>query len=287
MKKQLLEADYSYCESVIKKNSKSFYTAFSTLPFPKNRAVYAIYAFCRMADDLVDNEENQKDKSKNITELAQSLEDFFNGDIPRGPVWTCLNDVYSKYEMNNDAFRIQLKGQNLDINFEQPETMRDMLDYSYMVASSVGLMLLPIVAQKNHQKLEETAINLGFAMQITNILRDIGEDYHSYNRIYLPKELMSKYSVTEEMIKQKVITAELISLWEYLAKEAEHYYQLFYEDLFLFDKDCQKQLIIASKVYSEILNVIRKDHYSFLIKKNKVSKKDMLLILNEYRSSVD
>ncbi len=286
MDKKQLNLSYNYCESIIKKNSKSFYLAFSKLPFPKNKAIYALYAFCRQADDSVDSAQNKEEQMKNITDLSKDLELFYYKNKPDGPIWDCLADVFSKYPMYKDAFRLQIKGQKFDIEFEQPDNLNDLITYSYHVASSVGLMMLPIIAQKNHSLLRKEAIDLGIAMQITNILRDIGEDYHVLNRIYLPKDLMNKYNVSEDMIKNKEVTQQFIDLWEYLAKTAEMYYEQFYKKIQLFDQDSQYQLLVASRLYAQILTVVRSNNYNCLHKKNKVPKIQMREIAIESKNLI-
>lgn len=279
MAKKNLQASYDRCEAIIKEHSKSFYLAFSQLPKPKNKAVYALYAFCRMADDLVDNASTAAERARNIEQFSTELELFFEGQYSDNPIWVCLADVFARYPMSQEAFRLQIQGQKLDIEFSQPETLDDLLTYSYHVASSVGLMMLPIIAQENYRHLEKEAINLGIAMQITNILRDVGEDYQTLNRIYLPRELMNKFNVTEDMIRNKETTDAFIDLWEHLAQIAEGYYDSFQQQITLFDPDCQTQLTIAAKVYAQLLTVIRENQYSCLSKRNMVSKRTMAKIV--------
>lgn len=232
-----------------------------------------------MADDLVDNARTAAEREQNIGQFSAELELFFQGQHSDNPIWICLADVFKMYPMSQEAFRLQIKGQELDIEFSQPETLDDLLNYSYHVASSVGLMMLPIIAGENYRDLEQEAIDLGFAMQLTNILRDVGEDYQTLNRIYLPKDLMTKFNVTEGMLKNKEATEAFITLWEYLANIAEGYYESFHQKISLFDPECQTQLTIAAKVYAQLLTAIREDQYSCLSKRNVVSKRTMYQIV--------
>lgn len=281
-----LEQHYDYCERIIKENSKSFYTAFSKLPEAKAKVVYALYAFCRYADDIVDSNDSHIIREAALQQLSTEFEDFLYGKTPQSSMWICMEDVFKRYPMDADAFRLQIKGQYFDLNFKQPKSLDELETYSYHVAASVGFMMLPIIATKNYSHLHEAASDLGIAMQITNILRDIGEDYQTHKRIYLPEDLMRKYQIDDKMIADHMITAHFISLWEVLAHAAEEKYDRFFERIHDFDEDSRFQIIVAAKVYREILNEIRANNYNFLLKRNFVSKQKMLRIVLETKESV-
>jgi len=143
-----LRADYKYCENVIKKYSKSFYYAFSQLPDEKAKAVYAVYAFCREADDVVDETQEQTKKQQKLQQLEEELNQFAKGNTPDDPKWRALRDVFQRFEMEVEPFYLQITGQKSDIRFQQPQSIEDLYEYSYHVAGSVGLMLLPILCSK-------------------------------------------------------------------------------------------------------------------------------------------
>ena len=267
----MLLQDYKYCENIIKTNSKSFYAAFSTLPKQKRNAVYAVYAFCRTADDSVDILDS-KDK---LMSLENALKEMVSGITPDTPIFRALADTFNSYDMDTKPFYDMIKGQLTDFEFVQPETLEDLKSYSYYVAGAVGLMLLPIIATEHHEKLNTAAKSLGEAMQFTNILRDIGEDYDS-NRMYMPVDLLNKYPNALEAIETKVVNSDFIECWEYLAQLAEKNYNTFFENLYLFDLDSQKSVARSALYYSEILNVIRKNNYNCLNKRQYVSSFDML-----------
>ncbi|GCF94211.1 dehydrosqualene synthase [Enterococcus florum] len=260
------QADFDYCEQIIIQHSKSFYAAFSRLPKEKAMSVYAIYAFCRQADDIIDVE---KDPVK-LARLKQRLLDFQQGTYPDEPMWRALMVVFKHYPMAIEAFFDMLEGQARDADFHQPETQAELEEYSYYVAGSVGLMLLPILSA-NWQKIREEAKLLGEAMQLTNILRDVGED-EAAGRIYLPKEQMNRWHVTAEDLKQQRITSRFIELWEYEAERAEKSYQKSLTMMPLIDEDCRAPLLAAAYFYREILQVIRENGYQVFTKRQAVSK---------------
>ena len=278
---EIYQADFTYCEAVIKQHSKSFYTAFSQLPKRKAQSVYAIYAFCRQADDLIDLEGN----IEGLDQLEQQLTDFEAGKVPNTPIWRALAVVFATFPMDLAPFYDMLNGQRKDISFTQPKDMKALEDYCYYVAGSVGLMLLPLLTDQA-TKIAEPAKKLGEAMQLTNILRDIGEDYQM-GRVYLPKEEMEKFQVTEETLENKATTPAFIALWESLAAQAEERYKQSFEMLPLIHKDCQLALTAAAFIYREQLEAIRKNHYQVFTRKNKISHFRKLQLLREVTSYLE
>lgn len=266
-----LAKDYKYCENIIKKNSKSFYTAFSILPKAKRNAIYAIYGFCRYADDSIDL---LKSLDK-LLELESSLNRFSQGYTPDTPIFRALEDTFEKFDVETEPFYHMIKGQKMDFDFTQPKSMEEFKEYCYYVAGSVGLMLLPIIARENKNQLKDVALELGQAMQITNILRDVGEDYRE-GRIYIPVDLMEEFPRAIDAIQASVVNDDFISAWERLASMAEKNYGNFFAKLDLFDKDSQKAVANSALFYGEILNVVRKKGYNCLTERQYVSSFDAL-----------
>ncbi|WP_430786569.1 phytoene/squalene synthase family protein [Virgibacillus flavescens] len=266
-----LAKDYQYCEEIIKQHSKSFYTAFSRLPKEKATAVFAIYAFCRLADDCVDKGGTKKDKMEALDLLETELQTFENGHYIDQPLWRALRDVFNRYEMNIQPFYDQLTGQRMDVKFVIPETLEHVEEYSYYVAGSVGRILLPILASETNHDLTQVGIDLGVAMQITNILRDIGEDYRYNDRIYLPLSEMAAESYTEIDLLNQTINPAFIRIWEKMALRAEDLYESFEEHVSCFDKDSQLAVLLSSRIYRGILNAVRQNKYNCFSKRNYVS----------------
>lgn len=269
-KKQSLKKDYDFCEAIIKKHSKSFYYAFSRLPKVKARAVFAIYAFCRIADDSVDTETSEEKQVERLAILESELEAFQKGLIIDHPIWRALRDVFDRYSISFQPFFDQLKGQKMDIHYSIPETIEDLEAYSYFVAGSVGLMLLPILASETSHDLTASAVSLGIAMQLTNILRDVGEDYKEKGRIYLPSSEMTAAAYTGKKLDEKIINDSFISIWEKLAVRAEVRYEQFQESILHFDKDSRFPVLLSANIYRNILNTVRQNDYDCFTRKNVV-----------------
>lgn len=266
-----LKEDYKYCEKVIKENSKSFYAAFSILPKVKRNAVYAIYAFCRFADDSIDVL-GSLDK---LIELEENLDQFVAGQTPDTPVFRALEDTFKRFDLDSEPFYHMIEGQKTDFVFTQPKNMEEFKKYCYYVAGTVGLMLLPVIATENRKLLQDVAIQLGEAMQITNILRDIGEDFQT-GRIYLPLDLLSKYPEAIKSIQTNKVNEDFIKVWETLAEIAENNYESFFDQVYLFDQDSQKAVANSALFYGEILNVVRNNQYNCLTERQYVSSFDAL-----------
>ncbi|TGG88888.1 phytoene/squalene synthase family protein [Geotoga petraea] len=273
-----LKNDYRYCESIIKENSKTFYKAFSLLGKEKSNAIYAVYAYCRATDDSIDIHHS----SEKLKILEKKLNDFEKGNTPDEPLWRALSDIFENYKMDIKPFYEMIEGQKMDIGFSQPEDQKDLLSYCYYVAGTVGKMLLPIIASEKHEEIDVGKIKLGEAMQITNILRDIGEDFEN-GRIYIPKNIMEKYNYSKNDLKNKVINDNFIKMWEYEAEQAQKMYDDFYNFIDYFDKDSKKSVLASAKLYNAILDAVRKNGYNCLTERNYINNIEKMKIISKIK----
>lgn len=279
MKINQLKDDLDYCERLIQENSSSFYRAFRTLEGEKAQAVFAIYAFCRLADDAIDEEKNPEI----VRTMQRQLQAFAAGQVPDEPMWRALAWAFKRFNLDLSPFEDMLRGQLKDVDFKQAEMLANLLDYCYLVAGSVGLMLNPILSGDQSGQLEDASIELGEAMQLTNILRDIGIDY-KMKRIYLPRQLMEAYQVAEKDLVGPKASANLIKLWEALATEAEQRYDHVETKLPLYDQDARLPLLLSIRYYKGILVECRESGYQMLARRIYVSdykKAKMLLTIKQ------
>ncbi|REB07813.1 phytoene/squalene synthase family protein [Sporosarcina sp. BI001-red] len=274
-----VQDDFAYCEQIIKRHSKSFYYAFSRLPEEKAQAVYAIYAFCRTADDSVDENREGIAQLIALDNLTDELNRFTRRQEIDHPLWRALRVVFNTYDMDLEPFYDQIKGQRMDISFSTPQTLDDVETYSYYVAGSVGRMLLPIIASDSTRDCTDAAVSLGVAMQLTNILRDIGEDYREKGRIYLPADELQRVGYHADQLASAQITDSFIQVWELLANRAEHLYEEFLGLISEFDKDSQFAVLASAQVYRGILTSVRQNNYDCFARKNFVTKREMIRIL--------
>lgn len=276
-----LKDDYKHCQSVIKKYSKSFYYAFSNLPEKDAQAVYAVYAYCRLADDAVDEAEDRAAALENLNKLRRQLDEFCNGVVPDEPMWRALNDVRNRYELDISMLYTQLEGQETDLHFSQPPNMKELREYSKKVAGSVGRLLLPILSDDCSKHMQEKAEQLGIAMQITNILRDVGEDIEMHQRVYIPESVLDQYDHSVEALENSTVNQDFIDAWEYLAGEAEMIYDDFRAEIINYKREARLPLLVSLSVYREILNEVRKNGYNCLKKRNAVPMARKLEIKSE------
>ncbi len=277
-----LNEAYSFCQSVINRHSSTFSAAFSTLPFDDRRAVWAVYAFCRCVDDIVD------EGTQSIQERLKLLDDFawnfqhFQGEnlSSKSPLWLALADVFSRYGMIQQPFEDMIKGQRDDLLFKQPVTMDELESYCYDVAGTVGLMLLPILHPRYTPSMKKYVVSLGIAMQLTNILRDVSED-EKRDRIYIPTDCMEQYKVSREDIHHGIYTEGWYSLAAKIAERAESLYQEAIEIAGFFPPESQRSLLAATHLYRAILQKIISSHYEVFFVRHYVDRATRHLILNQ------
>lgn len=176
-----------------------------------------------------------------------------------------------------------IEGQEFDAYPVRIETMDQLLKYADLVASSVGKMLLPMLAPDSKKNLTPFAVSLGRAFQLTNILRDIGEDYRR-DRIYLPSLLMKKHGYSIEDLQSQRVNPSFINLWEDIANVAETNYQDAQTWLEFFPNDIRFSLQASLVLYREILNVIRREHYQVMKQKLFVTQEEKMKLLQTLKS---
>lgn len=262
---------YEYCENIIKESSQSFYKAFSVLPEEKAKAVYAIYAFCRTVDDAIDVDHD----IKKLNALEKNIKATFEGKAPDDLLFQALADTFEKYPSNVEPYLDLIDGMRDDYNNKPIKTEADLDKYCYKAAGTVGLMLLPVIASeklKDHkEKLESVAVELGKGMQITNILRDVRDDFIN-DRVYFPDEIIEQYQLQIEITRTGLVTAEWRGMMEYYIQKAKDQYQVFYDHAELFDKDAILPTYLAARFYEAIMDQIEKRGYTNINKRHVVGK---------------
>jgi phytoene synthase len=257
-----------YCADVTKKNSSTFYNAFRLLKNEQKYAIYAVYAFCRRLDDIIDAKTDEKIKIEQMNQMNNYL-DLVSQNKYQGDQLDLisLQEKFQMYKIRKSDFELMIKGQLQDLTKNRYMTLTETEEYCYLVASSVGLMINPILTDnKEDEKLEEAAKYIGYGLQLTNILRDIGEDAIKHNRIYIPADIMNKYNVTEENFKNGEITDNFIQMYESLAKITESYYQKGNELLHIYPFIVRKILKQMNKKYFSIIQQVRDNNYDVFSK---------------------
>jgi len=273
--KTSLDDDFLFCENIIKQNSQSFHTAFSLLEKKEAQAVYAVYAFCRKADDIVDKNES----GYSLKKFEDELIIFEKGHYIDSPLWRALRSVFDRYEISIQPFYDMLSGQRMDQNFSAFPTQEQLENYCYLVAGTVGMMLAPIIAVKNHKIIAPFAVDLGKAMQITNILRDIGEDF-AMKRVYLPLKVMKMFKYSVDDLSKSTINRNFKNLWDYKAKIAEKYYAKFLSAVDYLDEKSKKPVLASALLYQKILDKVRENGYDCFGSRNYVTQDEKKIIIS-------
>ena len=270
--KEKLSESYDYCYRMMKENSKSFTFASNYLDKLQQRSVAALYAYCRYTDDIAnDINLNKEIKIKKLLELENQVLNIKDLEFNENPILHALKDTVDRYDMPLSHLIELINGCRMDLEITEYETI-DQLDlYCYRVASIVGVLMCYIAGSTSDIALERAA-DLGKAMQITNILRDISTDFEM-GRVYIPMELREKHNVNLEDIRKNHVTPEFINLIKEETKRAKHYYKLGEEGLVYLPDGFNFSIEVASKVYAEILNEIKRMNYLILGDRAIVSKR--------------
>lgn len=262
------------CKEMMKKGSSSFYHAFRFLPREQREAIFVIYSFCRMIDDAVDDPESSpytlEELETQFTDLRQADGHF---------IWPALRWVMDRFDLSKSPYYIQMSGQRLDYTRITYQTMEELEDYCYRVAGSVGEMLIPILHNNPRQDVIDAGIALGKAMQIVNIIRDIGAD-QKLGRRYIPLDIMDKYGYRVEDWENQVVNQALRYVIDELTDQAD---QWFTEGLRYIDEYPKKSALslqLAARYYREIVQVLKENNYQVFTDRAVVSnhRKSKLLL---------
>lgn len=196
-----VESAYDECARVARREARNFYFAFLPLRKARRRALYAVYSFARLADDLADtgaDEEGGRSLQERLDALDRLEErlDVSLSGAPRGAVFTALVDAIQRYRIPVKALRDLLTGVRQDQHIRRFETYEELCVYCYHVAGTIGLICAAVFDARG-QEAEEYAEAQGLGMQLVNIMRDVQEDL-TMDRIYIPRDLRDRYEVTEQ-----------------------------------------------------------------------------------------
>ncbi len=192
--KHLAQA-YETCKTVVKTSAGNFFLAFQLLPRTKRYAIYAVYAFCRAADDAVDElpEPSLRAAALNVVKLG--LERVYKGS-PETPVEVALADTVGRYRLTKQYFDDLILGMEGDIHDVALDKMSELDEYCYRAAGTVGLLCLEVFGVAG-AKAKQYGLALGKALQLTNVIRDLREDARN-GRVYVPREMLEAHGVTRE-----------------------------------------------------------------------------------------
>ena len=250
---------FSYCQSVTRQRARNFYFAFLSLPPEQRRAIYAVYAFCRGCDDYSDDDIEPRRKVELLEDYRRQLHACLRGE-PSGPVFVALYDVAQRYQIPHQYFDEIIAGVQMDLTVTRYNSFQELYDYCYRVASVVGLICVEIFGYSDPQA-KQSAIDLGIAMQLVNILRDIKEDSER-DRIYLPLEEMRRFGYTESDLFEGLVNEQFVELMKFQAQRARQYFEQGGRMIPMLPTRSRACPAILRGLYSELLNRIEGTHYN-------------------------
>ena len=272
-----LEESHRYCQRETRRHARSFYFASVALPRDKKRAAYAVYAFCRYADDLVDRSTSPENIGPALARVGAEFDRLVAGAVSEPPFAPAFAWAVARYGIEKQPFLDLLKGVAMDLGPVRIADWPQLRDYCYHVASVVGLMMARIFELRDEAG-RERAIDLGLAMQLTNILRDVGEDQR-LGRVYLPADELAAGGVGPgDLAAERATPALRTLLRAQIARARKYYTQAEAGIPLLADDGSQYTVWLMRHVYAGILDEIEKLDYEVLRRRASTSFPRKLLL---------
>ncbi|MBW2460019.1 MAG: phytoene/squalene synthase family protein [Deltaproteobacteria bacterium] len=261
--------DLEACFRLLRQGSKSFHTASWLLPPRLRPSVAAIYAFCRVADDAVDDSD---DPAEGLALLEARLDGIYDGSPIDHPVDRALMWVVKSHSLPREPLDALLEGFAWDVAGRRYETLSELREYCVRVAASVGLLMTALMGERRSPVLARAA-DLGIAMQLTNIARDVGEDARG-GRIYLPREWLAEVGLeVGDLVPEPQMSRELGVLIRRLLAAAETHYLRARGGVSYLPRDCRVAIAAAGSIYRDIGRVIVDNQYDSVNQRAYTSKR--------------
>lgn len=284
-----LEESYELCRQITAIHSKTFYLGTQLMPEAKKKAIWAIYVWCRRTDELVDGPMAESTTFETLDRWEEHLESLFAGRAI-DDVDVALVDTLSKFPIDIEPFRDMIAGQKMDLYRSRYDTFEELELYCYRVAGTVGLMSMAVMGvdkplsmaawnrDKESYNPTEEAIALGIANQLTNILRDVGEDARR-GRIYLPLDELALFNYTEEDLFNGVIDDRWRELMKFQIQRARKFFVEAEKGITNLTRDIRWPVWAALMLYSKILDSIESNNYDVFNRRAYVSTPRKMLCL--------
>ncbi len=254
-----VRAAYQTCREITRIASKTFYLASLFLGAEKRRAVWAVYAFCRTADDVVDRTAAAADRIAALDDLERMLIAMSRGRANE-PIFIAYADAAKRFAIPLEPALELLRGARMDITIRRYATYEELCEYCYLVASTVGLLVSPILGTSSEAALP-FGVTLGRAMQLTNILRDVGEDA-LMGRIYLPADELRRFGYAENRVFEQVVDANFIALMQFQIARVRELYAEAEPGIALLSPESRYTVRLALSLYRRILTAIELNDYN-------------------------
>jgi phytoene synthase len=268
---------FTSAASITKKYAKSFYFASHFLPGEKKNAAFSIYSICRIGDNAVDDNQGLGARQK-LAQLKKDIDSAYGNIKLDDGLLLSFRETVNKYIIPRQYFDDFIEGIQMDLDKKRYVNFEELNVYCYRVAGSVGFIMLKVFGYKD-VRAEKYAVDLGTAMQLTNIIRDIQEDFRQRGRIYLPQDEMKRFGVSEDNISEGRLDENFKDLLRLQIQRARHYYARAEKGIkMLTDLNARVVVYAMKDLYCGILEKIEKNDYDIFSKRHYANKAGKLII---------
>eukprot|EP00466_Bigelowiella_natans_P010922 jgi/Bigna1/92611/estExt_fgenesh1_pm.C_400009 len=261
-----LDKAYGVAEAITDEYAKTFSLGLRLMETEKQKAVWAIYVWCRRTDELVDGSIASHITPTTLNKWEERLDKIFEG-YAFDALDATLADTAAKFPIGKQGFKDMIEGMRMDLYKSRYQNFEELKEYCYRVAGTVGLMTTPVMGISKDSTMSDTevlnsAVALGIALQLTNILRDVGEDAQQRDRIYLPLDELAEFGLTEADILSGKVDDRWRDFMKFQIKRAREYFAIAKNASL--DPSVRWAVWGAGMVYGEILDAIEKNDYDNL-----------------------
>ncbi len=269
------QAAYTICRNITRARAKNFYYAFRTLPSRQRRAIYAAYAFCRRCDDIADGEDTVEDKRAALRDTRARL----RGEVgaPPDPVFEALRHAIATFSIPVSLFEEVVDGVEMDLVKIRYDTFEELRKYCSGVASSVGLIGIEVLGYRD-EAAKGYAVDLGIAMQLTNILRDVKEDAER-GRIYIPLGELAAFGYTQQQLMDGTVNEQFKDLMRFQTARARRYFDSGSRLMPLLGLRARACPEVLTGIYSALLTSIERSGYDVFQRRIGLSTRRKLFIM--------
>lgn len=257
-----LAASYQHCRNLARTAARNFYYGFALLPPAKRDALCALYAFMRGADDISDSDRELNDKAEGLKAWRIALDQALAGNYGNSLILPALHHTVNQYGIPASYFHELMSGAEMDLKIDRYATFDLLRQYCYCVAGTVGLCCVHVFGFRDPAALE-LAPKLGIAFQLTNILRDVREDF-AMGRVYLPQEDLARFGCTDLDLASDTASTAFVQLMRFEAERTWEFYREGIRLQKLVSGDSQAALWTLIRIYTGILRKIETIHYDVL-----------------------
>ncbi len=274
-----LDEAYQYCENLTGKRESNFSLGFKLLSPEKKRAIYVVYAACRFVDDLSDDQPERNNEDI-LLKWRGELDNVYIHQAPQHPIGVALLDVLKTFEIPREGIEELIQGCIQDQTIKRYQTFEALSGYCDLVATSIAKVSLPIYRYTNYDQLFSHGRDLSFAFQLTNILRDVSEDFDG-GRMYLPQDEIKRFDLSESALARGSDPEKILKFYEFQTKRCFDYFDSGFKVLEWIEDDAKPCVRAMHRAYKTILEKISKDPIKALKQKTTLSSEEKRVIVEE------